>query len=524
MRILRARLLAAAAGGGRRRGQRRPPQPGPHRRPLRADPHLQLPREPDLRPPHRLQVLQPRPGARRRPRAGHRVLRRGRPRRPAGGPRAVSAVAASVARPRRPPGSRAAGVASPEHDAAELLAHVLGTDRVAAGRWSTTCPASRPAAFDELVGPPGGPRAAAAPDRHRVLPPRRAGGRPRGLRAAAGDRAAGRLGDRAARAPSCERARSWSTSAPGSGAIAKAVADEVPGARVHAVELDAGRARLGRAQPRRHRRRPAPRRHGDRVRRPRGHRRRRRLQPAVHPARGLGVGRARGARPRPAPRAVVRAPTGWTRSACSSARAAVLLRPGGVVGAEHADVAGRVGAGGVRRDRALDRRPRPPRSGRPSALHHGAAGTIEPVCNGYRPTTDEERESRRRRGQWRSSAASWSCCRPTPSTASPPTPSTRTPSPAARRPRAGAGRCRRRCWCSAATTLDALAVRRARLRPRAGRGVLAGPAHPGLPRSSRPCSGTSATPAAPSRSGCPTTRSPSSCSSAPGRWRSARPT
>ena len=38
----------------------------------------------------------------------------------------------------------------------------------------------------------------------------------------------------------------------------------------------------------------------------RRHRRRRRLQSAVHPARGLGVGRRRGARPRPAPRALLR--------------------------------------------------------------------------------------------------------------------------------------------------------------------------------------------------------------------------
>ena len=39
--------------------------PDPHGRPLRAHPHLQLPREPHLRPPRRLQGLQPRPGARR---------------------------------------------------------------------------------------------------------------------------------------------------------------------------------------------------------------------------------------------------------------------------------------------------------------------------------------------------------------------------------------------------------------------------------------------------------------------------
>ena len=53
-----------------RRGRRRPPQPGPHRRPLRADPHVQLPGEPHLRPPRRLQGVQPGPGARRR--AGRR--------------------------------------------------------------------------------------------------------------------------------------------------------------------------------------------------------------------------------------------------------------------------------------------------------------------------------------------------------------------------------------------------------------------------------------------------------------------
>ena len=73
MRILRAAAARGRPGGGRRRGERRPPQPGPHRRPVRAHPHLQLPGEPDLRPPHRLQVLQPRPGPRRRPPAGRRL-------------------------------------------------------------------------------------------------------------------------------------------------------------------------------------------------------------------------------------------------------------------------------------------------------------------------------------------------------------------------------------------------------------------------------------------------------------------
>ena len=64
MRILRARLLAAAAGAGRRGRLRRPQGAGAHGRPLRADPHVQLPAEPDHRPPDRLHRVQPRPGAR----------------------------------------------------------------------------------------------------------------------------------------------------------------------------------------------------------------------------------------------------------------------------------------------------------------------------------------------------------------------------------------------------------------------------------------------------------------------------
>ena len=78
----------------------------------------------------------------------------------------------------------------------------------------------------------------------------------------------------------------------GSGAIAKAVADEVPAATVHAVELDeaahawAVRNLAGTGVDLRH---------GDmatRLRRPGRHRRRRRVQPALHPTRGVGVGGA----------------------------------------------------------------------------------------------------------------------------------------------------------------------------------------------------------------------------------------
>ena len=55
--------------------------------------------------------------------------------------------------------------------------------------------------------------------------------------------------------------------------------------------------------------------------------------------------------------------------------AARLLRPGGVVGAEHADLQGESAPGGLRRDRSLVRRARPPRPGRSSALPDGTTGT-----------------------------------------------------------------------------------------------------------------------------------------------------
>ena len=64
-----ARAALAAAGGGRggggREGLGRAQGPGPHGRPVGAGPHLQLPGEPDLRSPGRLQGVQPGPGDRR---------------------------------------------------------------------------------------------------------------------------------------------------------------------------------------------------------------------------------------------------------------------------------------------------------------------------------------------------------------------------------------------------------------------------------------------------------------------------
>ena len=79
MRILRARLLtqaqeeADAQAAAERRSQ------VARGRPVAAGPHLQLPGEPDLRSPGRLQGLQPGPGHRRGPRRGHRGPGHGRP-------------------------------------------------------------------------------------------------------------------------------------------------------------------------------------------------------------------------------------------------------------------------------------------------------------------------------------------------------------------------------------------------------------------------------------------------------------
>jgi release factor glutamine methyltransferase len=134
---------------------------------------------------------------------------------------------------------REAGVDSPEHDAAELLAHVLGTDR------------GRLALVDEV--PPG------AAEEYAALVARRAGREPlQHLTGVAWFRHVElRVGPGVfVPRPETELLAGWAVEqatalqragveAPvlvdlctGSGAVAKALADEVPGARVHAVELD----------------------------------------------------------------------------------------------------------------------------------------------------------------------------------------------------------------------------------------------------------------------------------------------
>ena len=129
---------------------------------------------------------------------------------------------------------RDAGVPSPEHDAAELLAHVLGTDRSRLPLVDEV-PAAVLVEYDALVAR----RAAREPLQHLT-------GEAwfRHVRLEVGP---GVFTPR----PETELLAGWAVEAAGnleapvvvdlctgSGAIAKAVADEVPQARVHAVELD----------------------------------------------------------------------------------------------------------------------------------------------------------------------------------------------------------------------------------------------------------------------------------------------
>ena len=182
------------------------------------------------------------------------------------------------------------GVASPEADAETLLAHVLGTDR------------NRLVLVDEVSDGDASTYDALVARRARREPLQHLTGRAyfRHVELAVGP---GVFVPR----PETELLAGWAIEqaaalehpvvvdlGTGSGAIAKAVAAEVPAARVHAVEKDEPAHGWAIDQPGRHGRRPAPGRPRHGLRRPRRHRRRRRQQPPVHPARRLGVGRRRG--------------------------------------------------------------------------------------------------------------------------------------------------------------------------------------------------------------------------------------
>jgi release factor glutamine methyltransferase len=230
---------------------------------------------------------------------------------------------------------RAGGVPSPEHDAAELLAHVLGTTR-----------AQLPL-VDEV--------AAADAERYDALVARRAAREPlqhltgtahfRRVTLAVGP---GVFVPR----PETELLAGWAIEraveleAPvvvdlctGSGAIARAIADEVPHARVHAVELDeaaypwAERNLAGTGIDLRR---------GDLAT----------AFPELDGTVDVVVGNppyipleawesvAAEARDHDPHLALFSGPDGLETIHALEARAALLLRPGGVVGVEHADVQG----------------------------------------------------------------------------------------------------------------------------------------------------------------------------------------
>ena len=464
--------------------------------------------------------------------AGHRLLRRRRPGRPARGARAVTAR-------REPcwPARRRAAARRPASPAPSTTPPSCSrTSSAPPGRgcrWSTRSPREPLAAYDALVAR----RAAREPLQHLtgrgVLPLPRARGRPGRLRARGPRPRCSPAGRSTRRAPDVERRRSSSTCAPARAPSRWRSPTRCPAPACTPSSSTRAAHAWAAAQPA-----PAPASTcatatwPTALRRPGRHGRPGHLQPAVHPARRLGVRRARGPRPRPARSRSGPATTAWTRSGSLERARGRLLRPGGVVGVEHADAAGRVGARGLRRR---------PGAGPTSAttatwpvaprFTDRATGTMSPRDDRARsgcPTGDrrDEREaavdgapaSAVRRGEL-------------------------VVLPDRHRLRHRRRRLRPRRPC--ATLLEAKGRGRdmpppvlvgsadharrarrpaARLRPGAGRGVLARRADPGLPASSPRCSGTSATPGARSPCGCPTTRSPSSCSSAPARWRSAAPT
>ena len=348
--ILRARLLAAGAGGGRRRGRRRAPlaRCAPSTAPSGSAPTTSR----RTGSPTTASATRPTTSTRCSTATSQPVdrrLRRGRPGRPARGRSSSDRVTppASLLADGRRAAAPTAGVASPEHDAAELLAHVLGTTRGRARRWSTTSPTA---------------------DRGRVRRPGRPPGRREPLQHLTGRRPSATSSSRSGPACSCRgpRPRCWPA---GRSSRRPPLDGAGRGRPVHRLRRDrAGGRRRGarRARARRRARRrgaragpratwPAPGvdlRHGDiadALRRPRRHGRRGGLQPAVHPARGLGVGRAEARDHDPAPRAVVRRRRPRRDPGASQRAAARLLAAGGVVGVEHADVQGESAPARVRR-------------------------------------------------------------------------------------------------------------------------------------------------------------------------------
>jgi release factor glutamine methyltransferase len=390
--------------------RRRPPpptpaQPGPHRRPQRADPHLQLPGEPDRRSPHRVQGVQPRPGPRRGSRSGGAVLpgrrRGGAARTPRGrfvtppispvpapepvepvgpvdagglGGRLAGALRAATAR------LEAAGVASPQADAVALASHLLDTSYGDVRR-AAVLGAPVPAGYAELVARPRRARAAAAP--HRVAHFRR-------LTLSVGpgvfiprpetEVLVGHVVAELTRLAAVDPA----APAPivvdlctGSGVIALAVADEIPCARVWAVEKSPQAATYARANVTASGR-PVTLVVGDAA------------DPLPELAGLTGAVDVVTCNPPYIPDGMVpidpevrdhdpelalygRSADGLAVPLRMAARAAALLRPGGLLAMEHGDAQGESLPAALAAQGPLAGRPRRTRPGRPATCHPRAA-------------------------------------------------------------------------------------------------------------------------------------------------------
>ena len=174
-----------------------------HRRALREDPHLQLPRAARHRPPHQVHLAQPRRRARRRPLGVHPGAAGRGPQPPARGREQRVSTIRELLGPTREY-LEGKGVRSARLDAEYLLAHVLGIPRLAL--YLDHDRPLEPAEVDrlrDLVRRRGPARAARLRARQLELLRARAALRRAGARAAARDRDPRRALPRAARRERC---------------------------------------------------------------------------------------------------------------------------------------------------------------------------------------------------------------------------------------------------------------------------------------------------------------------------------
>ena len=449
MRVLRARLLAAAQERGRRRRVRRAPLAGPHRRPLRAGPHLQL----------RRRTGSATTGSASRPTTSTRCSTArsttSSPRCSTPTPKPCSpatdrsteldSLATGASVERQAVRDAATGWPRPASPRPRVDAELLLAARARrAARRGCRCSTPRPAGEPRRPTPsssPAGPPASRCSTSSARAPFRR-------LELAVGP---GRVRARGPR-PNCSSTpccrtcaastrRSPSTCAPVRGALALALADELPGApgrrgrastrprwtgcaatpRAPACEVVVGRRRrpdllasCAAASTPSSATRPTSRRRADvgaEVR----------ADPAAAVFAGADGLALIPARPRPGRRPAAarrRAGARARRHATATAVAGAARAPtaAGADVADHRDLAGR------------------PRYA--TADVAAAVGAHASTRAGWRPwpcsSTAAIRTSgstRSRRPRTASRPASWSCCRPTPSTASAPTRSTRSRSP-----------------------------------------------------------------------------------------------